>query len=525
MRKLLSILSLMTLILSSCHRVADGEHILNIYITSDVHGQYFGRYYLDDSVKPNSLSKVSSLMLRAREADPEAILIDGGDNLQGDNAAFYYNRIDTVNYLKYDAIVVGNHDIEAGHPVYDRARPLFDAPLLAANAIATEGANAGKPYFEEYTVVKRNGLKVAIIGATNPCVTNWVTEPLYHGLEFKPIAETMQPLVDRVRAAEKPDFVIVAVHSGSGEQDIPATENCALYLAQNLKGVDVVTGGHDHRSCKEIFEKDGGTTVYLNPGARAFSVGHASFTLTYNKGRKVAEKVEMELCPMEDLQNDPAFDAAFEADYQAVKQFTLRPICEMAAPFELGDALKGPSAYMKLLADLQLAVSGADITFVAPLSSAGTIRQGTLVYNDLTKIYPFENKLFTINLTGSQIKSYLETSYDRWINRTGPAYCYDSAFGIKYNVYKRCAKGERVEIISMEDGSPFEPEKVYSVAITSYRAMGGDGMLAEGAGLDVSNPDAYITNRFDELRDLLFDYLSAAGTYQPAVNTNWNYIE
>ena len=531
MRKFFPLISILLVSLFSCNRVQDGDYTLDIYITSDVHGSYFGKYYLDDSVKPNSLSKVSTVLSKARGEGQNVILIDNGDNLQGDNCAFYFNFVDTAgrhifarmaDYLQYDAIVVGNHDIEAGHPVYDRIKEQHSAPLLAANAIDLE---TGKPYFQEYTVFERGGLKVAVIGMTNANVTRWITESLYQGIEFRGCDDMAQALVDRVRAKERPDFVIVSVHCGSGEEDTPSIENDALYLAKHLQGVDLVIGGHDHRARGSAFENKEIPTAYVNPGARCNYIGHAIFTLTYKNGKRIASSNEIELTPLVDVDNDPAFDAEFQKDYETVKQFTLRRICSVSEPFSLAAALDGPSAYMNLLYGVQLAASGADITFAAPLSSSGVINSGDLVYNDLTRIYPFENKLFTIELTGSQIKNYLEYSFDRWIRREGPAYCYDSAGGIRYDVYKKRPAGERVEILSMEDGTPFDMEKTYTVAITSYRAMGGDGLLTNGAGLDVSNPDSYITGRYSEIRDLLYDYLEQAGTLEPKVCDNWKFIE
>ena len=517
-----------------CNRVEDGEHTLNILVTTDVHGCYFAKYYLDDSVKPNSLSKVSTVLKQMRSDDADAIVIDNGDNLQGDNSAFYFNFVDTTsehifarmaNYLGYDAIVVGNHDIEAGHAVYDRLRGQFQMPLLGANAYHTSGPAAGKPYFDEYTIVNKNGLKVAIIGTTNPKVTHWIAESLYEGIEFKQNEEMLQALVDRVRAKEKPDFVIVSTHCGSGEENTPSDEDDALYQAKHLTGVDLVIGGHDHRPRVEQYGSKEPPTGYLDPGPRCRYLGHATFTLTYKGGKRIKDTLSVELIPLEDVAPDADFDASFDTDYQRVKEFTLQKICQVSAPFSLAAALDGPSAYMDLLYKVQLAASGADLTFAAPLSSSGVINAGDLVFNDLTRIYPFENRLYTIELTGAQIKSYLEYSYDRWLNHEGPSYCYDSAAGIKYNVYKRRPAGQRVEIISMEDGTPFELDKTYSIAITSYRAMGGDGLLGTGAGVDISHPEEYIIDKKGDIRDLLFDYLTAVGTLEPEVNDNWKFIE
>ena len=534
MRKSLLIIAIVLTALSSCNSVKDGDYTLDIYVTSDVHGCYFSKYYLDDSVKPNSLSKVSTIVKSARTTDSDIILIDNGDNLQGDNGAFYFNFIDTASthifarmadYLKYDAIVLGNHDVEAGHPVYDRLKEQYTVPLLAANAITIEGADVGKPYFDEYTIVDKNGLRVAIIGMTNPMVTNWVTESLYKGIAFMNCDDMAQSLVDRVRAKEKPDFVIMSVHCGSGEEDAESIENDALYLAKHLDGVDLVIGGHDHRARTERYEVKVNPTGYVNPGARCNFLGHAVFNMTYKSGKRVKDSVLVELIPLADIDPDPEYDAAFEEDYNKIKTFTTRKVCEVSEPFALSDALDGPSAYMKLLYDVQLAVSGADITFAAPLTASGVINAGDMVYNDLTRIYPFENKLFVISMTGEQIKNYLEYSYDRWLRREGPTYTYDSAGGINYKVYKRRPMGSRVEIESMTDRTPFDTGKTYKVAITSYRAMGGDGMLGTGAGLDVSHPDSYIVERYSEIKDLLYNYLEKIGTLEPKVNDNWKFIE
>lgn len=528
--RIIPALFLMT-IFAGCHRVSDGDHTLDIYVTSDVHGAYFSNFYLDDAPKPNSLSKAATVVQQARKAGSDVILIDNGDNLQGDNAAFYFNFVDTASphifpriadWMGYDATVMGNHDIEAGHAVFDRVRGEYSMPLLAANAYRND---SGKCYFDQYTIVKKNGLRVAIIGTTNPKVTSWVPENLYEGISFKPCAEILASLVERVRSSEKPDFVIVSMHSGSGDENSDDLENDALYMARTLPGVDLVVGGHDHRARVERYMDKEPPTGYVNPGPRAGKLGHARFSLTYKGGRRVADSVAVELIALEDVPPCAAYDSTFAADYAAVKAFTLQKVCSITEPFSLSDALEGPSAYMNLLYTVQLAASGADITFAAPLSSRGEIASGDLIFNSLSRIYPFENKLYTISLTGEQIKNYLEYSYDKWINRSGPAYSYDSAGGINYLVHKKRPFGSRVEIVSMADGSAFDMERTYTVAVTSYRAMGGDGMLGEGSGLDTSNPDSYIVARYSDIRDLLYDYLNAMGTYTPTKNTNWQFTE
>lgn len=92
-----------------------------------------------------------------------------------------------MNYLKYDAAAVGNHDIEAGHPVYDRIKKEFRFPWLSANLIDSQ---TGKPYFTPYVIVERQGIKIAILGMTTPNIPQWLPEHLCKGIEFEDMIES-----------------------------------------------------------------------------------------------------------------------------------------------------------------------------------------------------------------------------------------------------------------------------------------------------------------------------------------------
>ena len=172
--------------LAACgHRLKDGNYSLQVLSTNDVHSTWFDSTYVDNSTR-NSLFAMNFYIdsVRAAYGPENVVLIDAGDCLQGDNAAYYYNYVDTetphlfprlMSYMKYDAVAVGNHDIETGHPVYDRiAADLKKAgiPFLAGNAIRNDN---GQPYFPLYTMIKRAGLRIAIIGYTNANMKAWLS--------------------------------------------------------------------------------------------------------------------------------------------------------------------------------------------------------------------------------------------------------------------------------------------------------------------------------------------------------------
>ena len=386
----------------------DGTYSFVVCTTNDVHGRYFDSLYVDNAVS-GSLLAVSRTVdsLRQAEGSRNLLLIDVGDCVQGDNASYYYNYVDTLsphlyarmaNRMGYDAVVVGNHDIEAGHPVYDRLRKELGCPLLAANAVRTSD---GKPYFQDYFVTTREGFRIAVIGFTNPNIKNWLSPELWSGMEFESLIPYAREYVDKVRKREKPDIVIVAAHVGTGpglepdaEKDgnvsYASMESQGKALFQTLEGVDFVLCAHDHSPA--VIQTD--SICLINSGSHCRYLGCGRIDLTVKDGRIVSRKHSASLIPLRKDQVDTAMRSAFRADYEAVKAFTLKPVGRLEVPLVTREAYTGMCAYTDLIHTVSLGCAPAQISFAAPLTYDGTVEAGTLVYNDLFKIYPFENQLF-----------------------------------------------------------------------------------------------------------------------------------
>ena len=532
-------------LLSSKGSLADGEYRVTVCSTTDVHGAYFDSAYVDNLAAKTSLANVSSYLKEIRGEGVQPVLIDVGDNLQGDNAAYYFNYVATdvphvypriAAYLGYDAIVVGNHDIETGHDVYDRVASELTMPYLAANAAFDrdengradmdenpEGKTVSDSYFVPYCVVDRGGVKVAIVGMTNGNIKSWLADDIWRGMDFQVISEMVQPVIDRMIEKEKPQLVVLAVHSGTGAEQ-PNRENEAQYLAATLRGVDIVLNGHDHRPlARDVENVNGGSVVLIDAGTKAVVVGQADFTLTVKNGKVVSKSVDYKLVPMEKYPVDPDYVAAFKEDFNAVKAFAQRPIGQLSENIFLADALDGPSTYINLVQTVQLASSGADISFAAPLTSSGVVPKGVIEFQDLVSIYKFENQLYVVEMTGKQIKDYLEYSYKNWVNKSGPSYNWDSADGIRYEVSRKAPDGERVKILSMNDGTPFDLDKTYKVAMTSYRASGGGDLVREGAGIDPAS--LVVVRKMKDIRSLIGDYIAAQKEIVPTVATNWKFVK
>ena len=538
----------------------DGEYTIHLFTTNDVHGTYFDSTYVSERTRP-SLMAVSHYVdsVRAASGEENVIFIDAGDCLQGDNAAYYYNYVDTVSrhlyariaeYMGYDAIVAGNHDIETGHNVYDRIMREMDVPFLAANAVRTDN---GRPYFQDYVIVRRHGLKIAILGFTNPGIPGWLSEELWSGMEFRSLLPYVQEYVDKVISEERPDVVVAAVHSGTGNGDGSMLESQGLDLFRTLRGVDFLVCSHDHRPY--VAQND--SICLINSGSHCRNIGHGTVRITVKGGKCTARSLSAELIPVRKEAVDAEMEALFRKDYDAVRAFTLKPVGELDTELLTRDAYRGMCPYMDLLHTVSLSVPEADISFAAPLTFNGRVGAGTILYNDLFTIYPFENQLFVVRMTGKEIKDYLEYSYDTWINtvddekdghllkivsepdpRTGQdrwsfvgrAYNFDSAGGLVYTVDVTMPAGSRVSVKSLADGSPFSEDAEYNVAMTSYRASGGGSLMEEGAGIDAAEVETRIVARYPEIRELVYGYiLENGGIYAekikaPAVTGGWSFI-
>ncbi len=536
---------------SRCAPLADGEYTLHLLSTNDIHGHWFDSLYVtpaDDGSATlqtrRSLFSINTFVKNFRDSvgEENVILVDAGDCLQGDNAPYFFNYIDTVDshlfakmvdYMKYDAVIVGNHDIETGHPVYDKVKKDLDErgiPFLAGNAIRKDNK---RPYFQTYTIVERAGLKVAILGYTNANIKAWLSEELWSGMTFESLIPIVQNDIDRIAKKEKPNILIVVVHSGTGEGDGTQLENQGLDLYNTLTGADFLVCSHNHRA----YIAQNETIAFLNSGSHARNIAHGEITIKIKDGKVISKVFKTELIE-NTFEPDTAMRSAFQKDFEKVKAFTLTPVGELTTDLYTRDAFKGMSPYINLVHTLGLTETGAELSIAAPLSYNKKISAGQLVFNDLFTLYPYENQLFVIKMSGEEIKNYLEYSYDGWIVTDNPShllkihpqddlrysqhkwsfvnrsYNFDSAAGINYTVDIHKPFGERVTILSMASGESFDPNKIYTVAITSYRASGGGGLL-ENAGVDTEQIDERIVARYPEYREILYQYLKKHEVLSP----------
>ena len=195
MRKYYSIFLCLLLVLQA--GAQEREVKLKLIETSDVHGNYSSYDFMLRQASEGGLPRVQThLTQERRKYGDNLILLDNGDILQGQPSAYYYNYIDTasthlcadmMNYMKYDAGNMGNHDVETGRGVFDRWTQDCDFPILGANIIET---STGKTHFPPYIMIEREGIRIAVLGMITPAIPAWLSENLWQGLRFDDMEET-----------------------------------------------------------------------------------------------------------------------------------------------------------------------------------------------------------------------------------------------------------------------------------------------------------------------------------------------
>ncbi len=527
--------------------------------TTDIHGNYFPYDFIDEKPGKGSLARVSTYLKQEREKYGNRLLmLDNGDILQGQPSAYYYNYVDTVsqhlcprilNYMGYNAGTVGNHDIETGPKVYDRLVNQSNFPWLAANAVFDEGKGTGS-YFNPYTIFEIEGVRIAVLGIITPGIPIWLPKSLWPDMHFEDAQKTAAQWVTILKNKEKADVIIGLFHLGMNGNVLAngLNEGQGYNMAREIPDLDIVLIGHDHREAmREIFNLQGEQVVIINAGPHGNNVGDVELTVKMNNGKITGKSITGKLVDMANLEPDPEFMIKFKPDFEAVKTFVSEKIGTATESFRSRDAYFGPSTFVDLIHRVQLELTGADISFAAPLSYDTKIGKGDLFVSDMFKLYKYENFLYTMTLSGQEIKDFLESSYSIWVNQMSnpqdhlfllkkndsgrsqfihPTYNFDSAAGISYTVDVTKPAGQRITMgKKLNNGKAFESDQKYSVAVNSYRGNGGGGHLTNGAGISMNElPSRIVTSTPVDFRYYMMEWIKKNKIIQPEIISDWKFI-
>jgi 2',3'-cyclic-nucleotide 2'-phosphodiesterase/3'-nucleotidase len=567
-RPLSTFIALVSMTLTIAAQPATKTVRLKVIETSDVHGHFFPYDFMEKKDIKGTLVRANTYLNKQRELyGDNLLLIDNGDILQGQPCVYWSNYVmpedenlaaSVINYMKYDAETVGNHDIEPGHKVYDKWIREVRCPLLGANIVKEEFKNAeARPSniytgLKPYSVHYKDGVKICVIGLLTPAIPNWLNQSIWKGMEFEEMVSCAKKWVKYIQENEKPDLIFGLFHSGlnGGIKTDEFEEDATEAVAKEVPGFDIIFFGHDHQVHNIwITNYEGKKVLCIDPSCYVKNVAEAEIELTYRNGRLTKKDIKGNIVNVLDEEIDQQMLSHFQPKIDEIKQYVDRKIGRFENPIYTRESFFGNSAFTDLIHNLQMQISKADISFNAPLSFNTVINAGDVTQGDMFKLYRFENLLFVLRMTGEEIRKHLEFSYDMWTNtmtspddhalrlndasrddqqRTGFQYYtfnFDSACGIDYEVDLTKPDGQKVRILQMSNGEPFDEKRWYKVVMNSYRANGGGELLTLGAGIPKDSLDNRVIWHTDlDQRHYLTEEIRRMGTVNPQPNHNWHFI-
>ncbi len=511
---------------------------LTVLFTSDMHGHVLPVDEVTGRPLEGSVAQAATVIARVRAESPRTVVLDGGDAIEGSALAYYAlaatgatgadPTVAAMNVIGYDAAAVGNHEFNFGLGVLRRSMEQSRFTWLAANLGGA--ATAHLPVRAE-VVLDRGGVRVGVLGLTNPNVPHW--EPSGHiaGLRFEdPVAAARREVAALRKRA---DVVIVVAHTGfernldTGKDVGGGNENFAWRLAR-IPGIDLLLTGHTHRN---IPPRALGATVVAQPGRWAEEVTRVDLTLQRAGDGWTVTGWRGENLPTRDAAADPAVVAAVAPAQRRAEEALSRPMGTLAAPLHVGGVPTADDAAEDLIHAVQLEASGAQLSLAAPLGMRPVdFPAGEVTPRLAQALYPYPNTLVVVRLTGAQLKAVLEHAVAGWVGfdcgapggckllRRGnrPGYNYDTLEGATYLVDVTKPVGRRIVGLRV-GGSPVDPHATFTVVINSYRAAGGGGYPALATAPRVKTVDR-------PMADLIVAYFSGHRVVSPEATGNWAFV-
>ena len=514
---------------------------LVIASTTDVHGRVTAwDYYANKPETIRGLTRAATIVDSVRAANPgRVILLDAGDLLQGNPLAYVAARLSTnranpiiaaMNAMHYDAAAIGNHEYNYGVPYLDSAVKQATFPFLSANAFRLDSADIHA--YKPWTIVDRAGVKVGVVGATTPGVTLWDAENIKGRLRFGDIVPAVRQAVQEARVAGA-DIVLVTVHSGLNEPSsydtvttgVPS-ENVAARIATEIPGIDLVLYGHSH---KEVRGTTLGQTLLIQPKNWATSVDVAHLTVSrVGGGWRVTEK-RSDLIQAAGHAEDPAVLASTASIHRETVAYVTTPIGTTPERWSADSARVKDTPLIDFILETERKAAGSDLASTAAFSTDVTMGLGPITIAQVAQLYPYDNTLRAVRITGKQLRDYLDFSsrYYRTLpsptapmetDPQVPGYNFDIVSGVDYAIDVSRPIGFRVTRLDYK-GAPVRDTDTFTMALNNYRQTGGGGYaMLSGA------PVVY--DKQQEIRQLLIDEVKRRGVLKQEdyFTPNWQLL-
>jgi 2',3'-cyclic-nucleotide 2'-phosphodiesterase/3'-nucleotidase/5'-nucleotidase len=508
---------LLPLLLALAAQAHDTTQII-VVSTTDVHGHATAWNFLANAPFEGGLVRAARVVdsLRARYPG-RVVLVDAGDALQGDPFAIYLAQVaprdphpvlDVMGAMGYDAATPGNHDFDWGVPFMLRALHGASFPYVSGNIYSLPGDTLTFPAF---TMVQRGGVRIGITGFTTPGTMAWDRDLLRNRARVNRIPEAAGRVLRQLQG--NADLTIALVHSGmdggsSYDTTGIGTEDVAASLASGPVKPDLVIVGHSHREMADSVI-NGVHFVQPRPRGQSLSVVHVTLARRRNEWR--VARIRGELVPLADVEPSAALERRLAPAHDSVRKWLALPVGNVSADMPTTTARAEATTIANYINEVQRRRAGTDLSSTPIFDTRAGLKEGVATISDFVGLYPYENTLKGIRITGDQLKAYLEHSARYYVaegqrvrlNDSVPGYNFDVVSGAEYAIDLRLPVGSRIRGLTVR-GRPVQPSDQFTMAINSHRQAGSGGytMLA-GA------PVVY--HKGENIRELLVEDLRARG--------------
>ncbi len=493
--------------------------------TSDIHGNVDNYDYFSDTVPTGSsargLTKVATYVKSVLAANPNTILIDDGDTIQGTPLAYYYEILHpeepnpmaaVMNEMGFVASTVGNHEFNYGATVFNKFQSEADFPLLSANVTGCTGYT-----FEPYVIQDVGGVQVGILGLTPPAVKYWERPENIVGCVFGDAMTAANHYVPEMKAAGA-DVIVVAAHTGLDETyGYGREENFAKYLANEVPGIDVILAGHAHAN---VASQVINGVLITEPNYHTRNLSDIRITVT-GSGTDWTVSTKTSTTPaMGTYAEDPAVKAITDPLHTATVAYINTSIGTATGDFPGGFAARvadGPMADLINQVQMEAAAEAGfpvDASLAALFTNDAKLDAGPIKLKNAYAVYIYDNTLYVVEATGQMIKDEIEWTANYFnqyyfepagvtVNSAVRDYYYDLWSGIDYKIDVTKPVGQRVVELSL-NGKPLAMDQVVRVAMNNYRATGKFPTATK------------LYQSTTEVRELITNWIMEKGTISPS---------
>lgn len=457
---------------------------VTILHTNDIHGHLTAWQGWEGDLKGKTvggLGRLAGAVARERKAAGagNVLLLDAGD-LLGDTMLADLTEgkalIEALNFLKYDALTVGNHEPDFGTDALKKRMAEASFPTVACNL--TEKAS-GKLFTRPYMVKEVAGVKVGILGLAYPKTARTTAPKNVAAVEFHPPGPAVKEYLPMVRA-DGAEVVVALSHLGLGAD---------LRLAKEVTGIDVIVGGHSHNRMAGATKV--GNTLVVQAGAHGSDLGRLDITV--EKGKVTGHKRTFIPLTHDTVPADPAAEK-FLARLLDPHRKALDEVVGKAAKWLVrADTLAGQDARKRdaespvdsLFADILRAATKADVCLLPGVGYGVAIPPGPVSAAQLRQLAPHDGKVVTMRLPGRKVLDVLEQAVENTFT-DDPAVKVGGMIqvsGLRFTYDPDRPKGERVRRAELTGGK-WNPDAEYTVATNGMLAAGGHNYSALRDGTD-----------------------------------------